>query len=215
MRPLFDDDADDPSAVTRDYVLDLDAPAGAAPMLSVFGGKITTYRKLAEHGARQVEAVLSRLGRFVDRDGAAARRRHSRRRLRRLCRRGSRAPAVARPNRSRLALGRRHGTRVERVLGDARSLADLGRDFGGGLTEREARYLRAEEWARKRRRHPLPPHQMRAAHERSRKGRLRRVVGDDAIEAKSGSPPARDERVRLMPISGVQYAFHLLTAVSD
>ena len=46
-----------------------------------------------------------------------------------------------------LALGRRHGSRVDHVLGDARALADLGRDFGGGLTEREARYLIAEEWA--------------------------------------------------------------------
>ncbi|HEY2873841.1 MAG TPA: glycerol-3-phosphate dehydrogenase, partial [Reyranella sp.] len=49
VRPLFDDGDDDPSAVTRDYHLEVDAPSGAAPMLSVFGGKITTYRRLAEH----------------------------------------------------------------------------------------------------------------------------------------------------------------------
>ena len=47
-RPLFDDETDNASAVTRDYVFDLDAPAGAAPLLSVFGGKITTYRRLSE-----------------------------------------------------------------------------------------------------------------------------------------------------------------------
>src|SRR5262249_21307552 len=49
VRPLFDDGIDDPSAVTRDYHLEIDAPQGAAPLLSVFGGKITTYRRLAEH----------------------------------------------------------------------------------------------------------------------------------------------------------------------
>ena len=48
VRPLFDDSAGNASAVTRDYVFDLDAPSGAAPMLSIFGGKITTFRRLAE-----------------------------------------------------------------------------------------------------------------------------------------------------------------------
>ncbi len=49
VRALFDDGASNPSAVTRDYVLDLDAPRGEAPALSIFGGKITTFRRLAEH----------------------------------------------------------------------------------------------------------------------------------------------------------------------
>ena len=49
IRPLYDDGTADPSAVSRDYTLRLDADAGAAPVLSVFGGKITTYRRLAEH----------------------------------------------------------------------------------------------------------------------------------------------------------------------
>src|SRR5208337_1549101 len=48
VRPLFDDETDNASAVTRDYVFDLDAAAGVAPLLSIFGGKITTYRRLAE-----------------------------------------------------------------------------------------------------------------------------------------------------------------------
>ena len=49
MRPLYDDGAADPSAVTRDYTLRVDDEDGRAPLLSVFGGKITTYRRLAEH----------------------------------------------------------------------------------------------------------------------------------------------------------------------
>ncbi len=54
VRPLFDDKSANPSAVTRDYVFDVEAPAGQAPMLSVFGGKITTYR--TPRGARVGEA---------------------------------------------------------------------------------------------------------------------------------------------------------------
>ena len=58
VRPLVDDDASDASAVTRDYVLDLQAPPGEAPVLSVFGGKITTYRRLAEHALEKLEPHL-------------------------------------------------------------------------------------------------------------------------------------------------------------
>src|SRR4029077_7830982 len=49
VRPLYDDNAKNPSAVTRDYVFEVDGAAGTAPLVSIFGGKITTYRKLAEH----------------------------------------------------------------------------------------------------------------------------------------------------------------------
>ncbi|MET0269904.1 MAG: glycerol-3-phosphate dehydrogenase, partial [Sphingomonas sp.] len=58
IRPLYDDKAADASAVTRDYVLDLDAGEDRAPMLSVYGGKITTYRKLAEHALRDLAPLL-------------------------------------------------------------------------------------------------------------------------------------------------------------
>jgi D-erythritol 1-phosphate dehydrogenase len=64
VRPLFDDGANDPSAVTRDYILDLDAPPGLPPALSIFGGKITTFRRLAEH-------VLTRLRPFFPHMGPA------------------------------------------------------------------------------------------------------------------------------------------------
>ena len=58
VRPLFDDGSSNASAVTRDYVFELDAPDGQAPVLSVFGGKITTFRKLAEHALEELKRVL-------------------------------------------------------------------------------------------------------------------------------------------------------------
>src|SRR6185436_4651070 len=62
VRPLFDDGDDDPSAVTRDYHLEVDAPGGAAPLLSVFGGKITTYRRLAEHALADLKPFYPHMG---------------------------------------------------------------------------------------------------------------------------------------------------------
>ena len=61
VRPLFDDKSANPSAVTRDYVFDVEAPAGQAPMLSVFGGKITTYRRLAEHALEKLSPYLPQM----------------------------------------------------------------------------------------------------------------------------------------------------------
>ena len=58
VRPLYDDGAKNASAATRDYVLDLDAPEGSAPLLSVFGGKITTYRRLAEDAIERLAPQL-------------------------------------------------------------------------------------------------------------------------------------------------------------
>src|SRR5690606_33640715 len=58
VRPLLDDAEDDPSAVTRDYAFDLDHAEGEAPLLSVYGGKITTYRRLAEHAHEKLQPVL-------------------------------------------------------------------------------------------------------------------------------------------------------------
>lgn len=147
VRPLYDDASDNPSAVTREYVLDLDAPKDQPPLLSVFGGKITTYRRLAE-------AVLEKLWRFLPRMGpswtwsaplpggdmpggsfdhlladlAAAY--------------PELEPAYLR------ALARRHGTRSYKVLGDARKVGDLGTAYGAGLFGREVDYLVREEWAR-------------------------------------------------------------------
>ncbi len=147
VRPLLDDGAENPSSVTRDYAFDLDAPPGEAPALSIFGGKITTFRRLAEHAMALLRPYIPHAGpdwtaaaklpggdfengdfeRFAER----ARRRW---------------PFLAPETAYRLA--RAYGTRIEPILGQARSMADLGRDFGGGLTEAELDYLARDEWAR-------------------------------------------------------------------
>ncbi|HVL70676.1 MAG TPA: glycerol-3-phosphate dehydrogenase [Beijerinckiaceae bacterium] len=144
VRPLYDDAAANPSAVTRDYVFDIDAGAGRPPVLSIFGGKITTYRRLAEHALEKLAPHLPGLkpawtgtaplpgGDFRDFDAFLSDLRRSR-------------PWLPEPIARRLA--RAYGTRVERLLGAAASLADLGEDLGAGLTEREVAYLVATEWA--------------------------------------------------------------------
>ena len=146
VRPLFDDNAANPSAVTRDYVFDVDAPGGAAPMLSVFGGKITTYRKLAEHALDKLKPYFPNMGpawteRAVlpggelpgaDFEAWLA---------------GLRARYIWLPPDIALGYARRYGARADALIDGAKSLTDLGRHFGGGLYEREARFLMAEEWA--------------------------------------------------------------------
>jgi glycerol-3-phosphate dehydrogenase len=147
VRPLRDDGDSAAQEATRDYVLELDAPIGAPPLLSVFGGKITTYRRLAE-------AALERLARFFPRlgpswtagaplpggnfpwNGAAALTSALRTRY------GFLTDVAA----ARLMRG--YGTRAADMLGDARGPADLGRDFGHSLTEREITWLIEQEWAR-------------------------------------------------------------------
>ena len=145
IRPLYDDHAGSASAVTRDYVLDLDAEEGRAPMLSVFGGKITTYRKLAEHALAKLAPFFPQAGDawtaraalpggdLADFDAFADALVRSR-------------PGL--PDALLRRLARAYGTRVEALLGDAAAMADLGEDFGGGLTAREVDYLHDHEWAR-------------------------------------------------------------------
>jgi glycerol-3-phosphate dehydrogenase len=146
LRPLFDDGAIDASVVTRDYAFDLDAEGGATA-LSVFGGKITTARKLAEHALEQLTRFFPHMGptwtqnaalpggEIVGADFSSF--------LAQLTRQKPfLKPAVAR------RLARAYGTRVWRLLGEARGMADLGEDFGHGLTTVELRYLVQEEWAR-------------------------------------------------------------------
>jgi len=147
VRPLYDDKAANPSAVTRDYVFDLDAPAQAAPMLSVFGGKITTYRRLAEHALKKLSPYFPQMsgpwtkdaslpgGDLPDADFA--------RFLAQLRRRHAWLPKDVCEG-----YARRYGSRAEILLDGARSLDDLGRHFGATLYEREARFLIADEWGK-------------------------------------------------------------------
>ncbi|HUD29931.1 MAG TPA: glycerol-3-phosphate dehydrogenase [Novosphingobium sp.] len=147
IRPLYDDRASSASAVTRDYVLDLDAEDGAAPMLNIFGGKITTYRKLAEHALEKLAPFLpSATGawtsgatlpggdiaggdfdRFVDSLAATY-------------------PAMPVTLLRRLA--RAYGTRASAILDGATGPENLGRHFGGDLYQAEVDYLAQNEWAR-------------------------------------------------------------------
>ncbi|OHC65273.1 MAG: glycerol-3-phosphate dehydrogenase [Rhodocyclales bacterium GWA2_65_19] len=145
VRPLYDDGQGDPAAITRDYQLLVDDRDGAV-QLSIFGGKLTTYRKLAE-------TVLARLAPWLDYRRAAwthgeplpggefdpARRDAE---LQRLC---AAYPQLPQPLLRDLFA--RHGLILATVLGEARTLGDLGRDFGGGLYRREAEYFVAREWA--------------------------------------------------------------------
>jgi glycerol-3-phosphate dehydrogenase len=146
VRPLYDDGASKAQEATRDYVIDLDAPAGQAPLLSVFGGKITTYRRLAEaalarlSGHLQMTAAWTATARLPGGDlppgGAAAL---------------AQAVRAARPALSDAHVRRlvgAYGTRVATVLSHARRADSLGQSFGADLTEAEVDYLIAEEWAR-------------------------------------------------------------------
>ncbi|EKV27361.1 Aerobic glycerol-3-phosphate dehydrogenase [Caenispirillum salinarum AK4] len=148
VRPLYDDNASDASAATRDYVIEVDGgEGGGAPLVSVFGGKITTFRKLAEavmaklsatfpdmappwtdgatmpggdFGVDEVERKIATLARdYPFLDNVTARR-----------------------------LVRAYGTRAWTMLDDARAAADMGQSFGAGLTAREVTYLMDVEWAK-------------------------------------------------------------------
>jgi glycerol-3-phosphate dehydrogenase len=147
VRPLYDNGEASASTVTRDYVFDLDAPTGSAPLLSVFGGKLTTYRRLAEHALSE---LLPHLGI------------RSRRWTRGATLPGGDLPArntdgfcddqAARYAFAPAAMIRRicaaYGTRIERVLQGARRLQDLGEEIAPQLYEAELEYLRSVEWAR-------------------------------------------------------------------
>ena len=145
VRPLYDDSAENPSAVTRDYVLEIDGTAEMAPVLSIFGGKITTYRKLAEHALQRLAPWFPRLSPAWT---ASAR-------LPGGDLPGSFEDFVVDLQREYPGLpetlvrhyARLYGTRARELLGPARSCSDLGCHFGGDFYEREARYLRETEWA--------------------------------------------------------------------
>jgi glycerol-3-phosphate dehydrogenase len=146
IRPLWDDASSDAAAVTRDYVLDVEAPPRGAPVLSVFGGKITTYRRLAEHALKKLEAHLGPMGRpwtanaplpggdIADGDMQGF--------IAEVLRRW---PFLDASEARRLAHA--YGTRISRVLAGAGSRKDMGEGFGGGLTRAEVDFLVREEWA--------------------------------------------------------------------
>ena len=148
VRPLYDDGASEAKAATRDYVFELDTPGGA-PLLSIYGGKITTYRRLAEEALERLAPYLAQRqgARGLDRQIAAARRRS-----RRLGAAGADRGIAAQlsvphagacePARACLWHARRQNCSAA-----PNRLADLGQSFGATLTAAEVRYLMASEWA--------------------------------------------------------------------
>jgi glycerol-3-phosphate dehydrogenase len=147
VRPLYDESTGkSASAVSRDYTLQQLPVDGAAPLLSVFGGKITTYRQLSEMVVDQLGQWLPGLGPAwtagavlpggdlggLEFDAFAAQLEQQRPQL---------------PGDLLRALARRYGGLVDTVLGDAQQLDELGQHFGGQLYEREVRYLIEQEWA--------------------------------------------------------------------
>ncbi len=147
VRALRDDQAAEAAAVTRDYELDLEHGEGGAPLLSVIGGKITTFRRLAEAALAKLQPLVGGssqrwthaaplpggdlpdgdLDRFVE----DAQRRWA----------GLPAALIAR-------MARAYGTRMAAILGDAKLIAGLGESFGADLTTAEVDYLTEQEWAR-------------------------------------------------------------------
>jgi len=147
VRPLYDDGASEAKAATRDYVFELETPGGV-PLLSIYGGKITTYRRLAEEALERLSPYLRSArakegwtgksplpGGNMDVSAVAALTAELIRNY----------PFLANAHANRLAHA--YGTRATKLLGSAKSLADLGQSFGAGLTESEVGYLIANEWA--------------------------------------------------------------------
>ncbi len=148
VRPLYDDGAKSATAATRDYVLRVEATGEGAPALNVFGGKITTYRRLAEAALEKLRPHFPQMGQGWTAgvplpggdfpvDGVARlvddlRKAH---------------PFV--DARFALRLVRAYGVDAEKILGDAQKFEDLGRHFGWNLTEAEVRWLMEREWARR------------------------------------------------------------------
>jgi glycerol-3-phosphate dehydrogenase len=147
VRPLYDDGASDAKAATREYVFELDTPGGA-PLLSIYGGKITTHRRLAEEALEKLAPYLEGAkaregwtgksplpGGDMDVSAVAALSAELVRNY----------PFLNEAHANRLAHA--YGTRASKLLGNAKSAGDLGQSFGASLTEAEVRYLMSYEWA--------------------------------------------------------------------
>ncbi|MDI9408191.1 MAG: glycerol-3-phosphate dehydrogenase [Candidatus Pacebacteria bacterium] len=147
VRPLYDDVQNNPSAVSRDYVFDLEGAAGEAPLLSIFGGKITTYRRLAEGAMARLKSHFPHLpknwtGREPLPGGDFAKGGFD-----------GFVQSLTRdypwlPESLACHYARLYGTRTSRLIGSAQGLSDLGEEFGGQFYAAEAQYLCQNEWAK-------------------------------------------------------------------
>ena len=147
VRPLFDDGASKAQEATRDYVLKMEGEGESAPLLNVFGGKLTTYRRLSEHALEKIGAAIGEKGapwtaksHLPGGDFPATGYEAEVRKLRNTY-------AFLEEAHARRLI-RRYGTKAALLLGQARKTEDLGRCFGSDLYEVELRYLIDHEWAR-------------------------------------------------------------------
>ena len=145
VRPLYDDGKGQAAKANRDYHLELDDRYGAR-LLNVFGGKLTTYRRLAESALKHINKAFERApdrwtassflpgGDFADLDQQSLARQLQQK-------------IADMPDKVALRLVRAYGTEAQGLIGSANKMSDLGTDFGYGLTEAELRYLVDVEYA--------------------------------------------------------------------
>jgi glycerol-3-phosphate dehydrogenase len=146
VRPLYDDGASKAQEATRDYVLKLEGTPESGVVLNIFGGKITTYRRLSEHVLEKIESVLGKKGKSWTKSGTLP---------------GGDFPVTGFNDlvkklitdypflgqEAALRLARLYGTRAWAVLRNAKTFTDLGETFGPDLTRLEVDYLIEHEWA--------------------------------------------------------------------
>ncbi len=147
VRPLHDDGADNPSAVTRDYVLKTDAPPAQAPVLTIYGGKITTYRRLAEDAVGKIGAAIGHPGTPWTATAALPGGEFGGLDLP-----GFEAEMAARhpwlPPATLRRMVRAYGSDLDALLDGASGPNAMGEAYGAGFTERELDWLVTREWAR-------------------------------------------------------------------
>ncbi len=146
VRPLCDDESDDPSAITRDYTVEIEDENGKAPLLSIFGGKVTTYRKLSESAMNKLAPYYPSMGASWTKDAPLPGGdmkdgfQHFKVELK------EKYPFLDSATIKRMA--RNYGTLCATVLNGVNSLDDMGEHIGAGLYTREVDYLVEREWAR-------------------------------------------------------------------
>jgi len=147
VRPLFDDHASKAQEATRDYVLRTEGDAKTGAVVNVFGGKLTTHRRLSEEALGHIEKVLGRKGKPWTKGsklpGGEFGPKEFDTQVERL---NELYPSL--PDRLLRRLARQFGTRAATLLGSAKRMEELGEMFGADLTQREVDYLVDNEWAR-------------------------------------------------------------------
>ncbi|NKB78274.1 MAG: glycerol-3-phosphate dehydrogenase [Gammaproteobacteria bacterium] len=145
VRSLYNDGSGEAKKVTRDYVLKNDETSGA-PLINVFGGKITTYRRLAESVVERIEKILGRRGEAWTSTSSLPGGNFAVGDLSLIINDlKNNFPFVNDSIITRLSTS--YGTKAAKVLENAKSAGDLGEHFGGGLYQKEVEYLVQNEWA--------------------------------------------------------------------